>query len=108
VLFDSVAQSRRDFTLCHDAKAVWHAVKCLQNLADILLCLGKRQLLAIDALDSDRLAARGPVDPNSPDVTTEIASHLTVPFEGTPFVASPVIREHEALELNTIEILEMN
>jgi len=76
--------------------------------AGIFLCLGKRQLLAINALDADRLAARGPVVPNSPDVTTEIASHLTVPFEGAPFVASPVIPEHETLELNAIEILEMN
>jgi len=70
------------------------------NFAVPDFCLGKRQLLAINALDADRLAARGPVFPNSPDVTTEIASHLTVPFEGTPFVASPVIREHETLELN--------
>lgn len=61
VLLDSVAQSGRDFTLCHDAKAVWHAVRCLQNLADIFLCLGKRQLLAINAPDADRVAARVPL-----------------------------------------------
>ena len=44
----------------------------------------------------------------TPDIAPEIATALAVPFERMPFFGVRLVRKHEALELKTAEILEMD
>src|ERR1022692_459714 len=77
---DSVPQRGGDFTLRHNAKAVWRTVRCLQHLCDVFLCLGKRQLFAVDALD-----ATGPLRLRSSPATPQEAPPEFPPARAVPF-----------------------
>jgi hypothetical protein len=66
------------------------------------------QTAAIHALHAHRLALFRAVILNAPDIAPEIATALAVPFERMPFFGVRVVRKHEALELKTAEILEMD
>ncbi|MGA2713434.1 MAG: hypothetical protein ABSG41_10040 [Bryobacteraceae bacterium] len=59
-------------------------------------------------MHTDRLARSRAVIPNAPDIASEIASALAVPFERLPFFGAGKVCKHKTLELETVEILEMN
>jgi len=45
--------------------------------------------------------------PDTPNISSRIASSLPIPFEGQPIVCSDQVSEDETFELMTIEVLEV-
>jgi len=99
-----VAHFRGNLRLGNDAKTVRHTVGSLQYLGDVTCDFCEGQVFAVDALDADRFAILA----DSPDVPSEVAPGLAVPFERSPSIGPPVISKYESLEFGAVQILEMD
>src|ERR1035441_2395296 len=107
MLLDFVPHSGGDVGAGDDAKLVRRAVVRLQHLCDIVRGLGKRQPRAVHALDANGFAIGRFVLADTPNIASEVATGLSVPFQGSPLLASPVVGENEALKLGAVKILKM-
>lgn len=108
MILDFVPHLSGGLGACDDPKVVRRAVIRFQNVCDILLSLGKRQPRPVDALDADGFAILRFILTHTPDIASEVASCLPIPFQRPPALASSVVGKNKALKLGAVKILKMN